>query len=168
MTKQSAEKLVFSMHTLANGIFEMNSHLSGVVEYSRNLGIVNTEENSAELVINSRSATESRIDLSASEIDSYAHMLGGESEHFNRYPGWIYAQKSEIREEYVEAYKSLYGVEPQIEVIHAGLECGIIKEIVPDMDIISCGPVVLNLHSPDEALNLASFERFFDVIKAIV
>ena len=168
MSKKSTDTVVFAMHTIANGVFEMNLHLSGVVEYSRNLGIVNTEEKYAELVLNSRSATESRIDLSASEIDAYARMLGGESTHFNRYPGWIYAERSEIRDEYVSAYKRLFGAEPGIEVIHAGLECGIIKELVPDMDIISCGPVVLNLHSPDEALDLASFERFFDVINSII
>ena len=168
MTRESQEKVVFLMFTIANGVFEINHGLSGVVEFSRNLGITETREHEVEFVVNSRSARESQIDLSASELDMYAKMLGGICNHFNRYPGWLYAEKSEIREEYAAAYRQLFDSDPEVEVIHAGLECGIIKKALPDMDMLSCGPVVVNLHSPDEALDIASFERFFSVILKLV
>lgn len=168
MTDDCCRKTVFFMLSVANGVFEVNHGLSGVVEFSRNLGIVTTKEDSVEFVENSRSARESQIDLSAAELDMYAEILGGKSDHFNRYPGWVYSENSEIREEYARAYNELFGGEPEVEVIHAGLECGIIKQAVPDMDMLSCGPVVVNLHSPDEALDIASFERFFKVILNIV
>ncbi len=168
MTADSGRKVVFLLSTLANGVFEMNRELSGIVEYSRNLGILKTHENSFEAVVNSRSARESQIDLSAAELEAYGEMLGGKAEHYSRYPGWVYAEKSEIRNTYTRAYAELYGNEPKVEVIHAGLECGIIKKAIPDMDMLSCGPVVVDLHSPDEALNVASFERFFSVILRVL
>lgn len=164
MTSQSGKKVIFLLSTLSNGVFERNTELSGIVEYSRNLGIAKTHEDLFEAVVNSRSARESQMDLSAAELEAYGDLLGGKAEHYSRYPGWEYAEKSEIRNTYTRAYAELYGSEPKIEVIHAGLECGIIKKAIPDMDMLSCGPVVTDLHSPDEALNIASFERFFGVI----
>ena len=168
MTADSTQKVIFFLSAVANGVFERSSELSGIVEYSRNLGIVSTDKNKFEAVLNTRSARDSQIDCSVIEIDLYAKQLSGSSNHYNRYPGWVYAESSEIRDEYAKAYKALFGKTPEVEVIHAGLECGIIKSAIPDMDMISCGPIVVNLHSPDEALNLASFKRFFDVILTLV
>ena len=168
MTRECGEKAVFFMQTIANGVFEMNRSLSGVVEYSRNLGISETMSDKVCFTVNSRSAQESRLDLSVAELDAYARMLGGISEHYSRYPGWEYAERSAIREEYSKAYKSLFDKEPSVEVIHAGLECGIIKKAIPDMDMLSCGPIVINLHSPDEALNISSFEGFFRVVCKVI
>ncbi len=168
MTEASTERVIFFLSTCANGVIEMSRELDGIVEYSRNLGIVKTDETLFEAVVNSRSARDSQIDLSASELDAYGSLLGGRAEHYNRYTGWTYSADSEIRAEYSRAYAELFGKEPHTEVIHAGLECGIIKEAIPDMDIISCGPVVVDLHSPDEALDIASFERFFSVILRVL
>ncbi len=168
MTEESGRRVIFLISTIANGVFGVNPSHTEIVEYSRNLGIAATTDQEVECVVNSRSAREGQLDLSARELELYALMLGGRVEHFNRYPGWVYAERSAIREEYMAAYREIFGTEPKVEVIHAGLECGIIKKLVPDMDMLSCGPVVVNLHSPDEALELASFERFFRVIRRIV
>ena len=165
---QTAEKIIFLIRTVANGIFEMNNSISGIVEWSRNLGIVNCDAEGAELVFSSRSSFESRIDASAAELDAYAKMLGASIRHYNRYPGWNYAERSEVRDVYISAFEELYCKKPEVTVIHAGLECGFISQSVPDMDIISCGAVVLDLHSPDERLNKASFESFYSVIKRII
>ena len=168
LTRECSDRVIFFVFTVANGVFEMNCELPEVVEYSRNLGIVQTEKDSVCVTLNSRSAQESRLDLSVEEIDAYARLLGGVSDHYNRYPGWEYAPDSAIREDYTGAYKTLFGEEPRVEVIHAGLECGIIRKYLPSMDMLSCGPVVINLHSPDEAMNLASFEKFFAVICKVI
>ncbi len=168
MTKEGTEKVIFILSAISNGVFEKNALHPAIVEFSRNLGIVETAEAEVTFIINSRSARESHLDLSESELDLYARYFGGRAEHFNRYPGWIYAEHSQIRDEYIEAYREIFSSEPRIEVIHAGLECGIIKKLVPDMDMLSCGPIVVNLHSPDEALELASFERFFSIIERLV
>lgn len=168
MDAEAAGKVIFLMRTVANGIFEMNNSISGLVEWSRNLGVVKCDTDGAELVFSSRSSFESRIDASAAELDAYARMLGASIRHYNRYPGWNYAEKSEIREAYIAAFEQLFGKTPEVTVIHAGLECGFISQAVPDMDVVSCGAVVLDLHSPDERLNKASFERFYSVIKRVL
>ena len=168
MTRESGDRAIFLVFTIPNGVFEMNHKLPDVVEYSSNLGIVTTDADSLCVSINSRSAQESRLDTSVAEIDAYARILCGVSDHYSRYPGWEYAPDSSIREDYTRAYRELLGNEPHVEVIHAGLECGIIKKFLPDMDMLSCGPVVINLHSPDEALNVSSFERFFAVVCRVI
>ena len=156
------------MHTAENGIYEMNHSLCGLVEWSRNLGIVKADDKGIELVFASRSSFESRIDESAAQLDDYARILGAKVRHYNRYPGWSFAQSSTLQACYKRAYAKIFGVEPVVTGIHAGLECGFISKAIPDMDIISCGPVVLDLHSPDERLDKASFERFFSVVKSVV
>ena len=168
MDRESAKKLVFLVSSVANGIFEMNTNIPGLVEFSRNLGVVTTKEDRVELVFSTRSSIESQIDYSISQLNAYADMLGGSAKHYNRYPGWKYAEDSEIRNMYFKAYNNKFGKDPIVAVIHAGLECGIIKERIPEMDIISCGPVILDLHSPDEAMDKASFERFFGIILDII
>ena len=166
--KKTIDKVIFVMLTAANGIYEMNNAVEGIVEWSRNLGIVSVNDMGAELVFSSRSSFASRIDASASELDAYARILGGDIRHYNRYPSWKFAEHSRLQEDYKRAYSSIFENEPCITGIHAGLECGFISEAIPDMDIISCGPVVLDLHSPDERLDNASFERFFSVVKAVI
>ncbi len=164
----TADKAITVMLTAANGIYEMNNSIKGLVEWSRNLGIVNADEKGIELVFSSRSSFSSRIDASACELDAYARTLGGKIRHYNRYPSWKFSEHSALQSEYKTAYCKIFGMEPTVMGIHAGLECGFISEAIPDMDIISCGPVVLDLHSPDERLNKASFERFFSVVKAVI
>ena len=166
--RATADKLIFVMRTAANGVFEMNNDVAGIVEWSRNLGIVTCDSKTAELVFSSRSSFESRIDASAAELDAYAKMLGGHTRHYNRYPGWSFAPTSKIRDIYISAMEKVLGETPEITVIHAGLECGFISGAVPDMDIISSGAIVHNLHSPDEKLNKKSFERFYSIIKYII
>ena len=170
LDRTDSEKVIFIGSTIANGIFEMNKNIDGLVEFSRNFGMarVNAEEKDAELVFSTRSSIDSQIDFSISQLDSYAKMLDGKIRHYNRYPGWNFAEKSEIREKYSDEYYNRYGKKPSVLVIHAGLECGIIKENIPDMDLISCGPVILDLHSPDEAMNKESFERFCGIILGIL
>ena len=170
MDDASTEKIIFFMSTVANGVFEMNDNIDGLVEFSRNLGIITTDIDNGEVefVLSSRSSMESRIDFSVSQLNSYAKMIGAAVKHYSRYPGWKFAEVSAIRERYCKAFFKKFGKEPEVTVIHAGLECGIIKEQIPDMDIISCGAIVLDLHSPDEALNKASFGRFCGIILDIV
>ena len=162
--EQGTRGLIFLLTTVGNGVFSMNRDLPTLVEFSRNLGVLSMEGDTASLIFSSRSALNSQIDRSASELDAYTAMLGGAVKHYNRYPGWNFTPVSPLRDAYAAAYRKLYGKDPTIEVIHAGLECGLIKEKLPDMDLFSCGPIILDLHSPDEALNVASLERFVTII----
>ena len=170
MSLEWSEKLFFLLGTAQNGIFAMNNSIPGLVEFSRNLGVIETEGDLSlvRIIFFSRAPELSRMDLSTAQLNAYAKHLGMRHVVHSRYPGWSFAENSAIRESYAESYKKLYGKEPEILTIHAGLECGIISEKLAGLDIISCGPVVLDLHSPDEALNVASFERFFTVVKDVI
>ncbi len=170
VSKKWGEKLLFLLATVQNGVFEMNHLIDGLVEYSRNLGVIETAEDLSEIrtVFFARSSQNSQLDASTEQLDAYAKQLGMTHTVTSRYPGWSYSEHSVIREKYAECYEELYGKRPEILTIHAGLECGVIGEKIDGLDVISCGPVVLDLHSPDEALDKASFERFFTVVKNVL
>ena len=168
MTKDATSRVVAVLAAAPNGVFEMNRNISGLVEYSRNLGVVRTEGDAVELVFASRSALESRLDASTRELDALARVVAATTRHYSRYPGWEFAPKSELREAYVKAYRDVTGEDAIVNVIHAGLECGIIYSHIPDMDITSIAPTLHDLHSPDESLELPTVEIFWKTIVRLV
>ncbi len=162
--KASTDKILGFVSSIQNGVIAMSTNIKGLVEFSRNLGIIATKGDQVSLIFSARSAIESQLDYAEIELKSFASLLGGETESLGRYPGWEYAKISPIRDKFSEVYRGLVGKAPVENVIHAGLECGIIKSNIPDMDIISIGPGMRNIHSPDEALDLASFERIWKIV----
>ena len=164
MDQDSTARVICAMGTVANGVLAMSNNIEGLVEYSRNLGIVRTEQGSVHLTLSSRSAIESQLDASIDDLDALASLCGGSTRHHSRYPGWSYAVESPLRDQYLAAYTELFGKTPEVSVIHAGLECGIIRSKLPEMDMISVGPNMRDIHSPAERLDLASCERFWQVI----
>ena len=132
------------------------------------LGIIHTEQNSVEIVLSTRSAIESQLEEAIDYIDAFAEMCDGTAEHYSRYPGWQYAKVSPLRDKYIMAAREVLGVEPKVFAIHAGLECGVVKSHIPDMDIIAIGPEAGNIHTPDEYLDLASFERMFKLVERML
>ncbi len=160
----STRKIISFISSVQNGVIEMSKNISGLVEFSRNLGIISTNGNNVEFIFSARSAIDSQLDYAATEIENLAEIYGGRAEQLGRYPGWEYAKVSPLREKFLSIYREVMGSEPEVNVIHAGLECGIIKSYVKDMDIISIGPSMRDIHSPDEALDLASFERTWQMV----
>ena len=152
----------------ANGVLEMSRNVKGLVEYSRNLGVVRTEGNTVTFVFSSRSAMESRLDASARELCMLAAATGCSERHYSRYPGWDYAADSAVRDAYLAAYRDVTGEDARVNVIHAGLECGIIRSKVPDMDVISVGPTMHDIHSPAEALDLDTVEVFWRTVERLI
>lgn len=150
------------------GVLNMSADLDGLVEFSRNLGVIKANESGVSIVYSSRSAKEEQVDLSMKQIEEAAKAVGGAVSHKGRYPGWDFAPDSDLRDIYIKKYREIMGKEVNTVVIHAGLECGIIKSKLPDMDIISVGPDIQNIHTPDEALDLASTDRVFEVLKAVL
>ena len=168
MDQGSTMRVICAVGTVANGVLAMSNNIEGLVEYSRNLGIVRTEQGCVRLTLSSRSAIESQLDASIDDLDALATLCGGSARHHSRYPGWSYAKESPIRDQYLAAYRDLFGKTPEVSVIHAGLECGIIRSRLPEMDMISVGPNMRDIHSPAERLDLASCERFWQVIAKIM
>lgn len=152
----------------ACGVLAMSTKVKGLVEYSRNLGIVRTEDGKMTFAFSSRSGLESRLDATMAELEALARVCGCEVAHHGRYPGWADAAQSDVRDAYLRAYRDVTGKDAIVNVIHAGLECGIIYSKLPDMDIISVGPTMQNIHSPDEALDLDATEVFWDTIVRLI
>ena len=148
-----------------NGVMAMSADIEGLVEYSRNLGVIKDDGETMEFIFSSRSSVESRIDASCQELDALAAITGCKTKHYSRYPGWKYEKESILRDKYVESARRVLGKEAVVEAIHAGLECGIIKANIPYMDIISIGPDMRGIHSPDEELDLDSFARLWTTIE---
>lgn len=160
----SSAKIFGFISSVQNGVLAMSANIEGLVEFSRNLGIIFTKGESVEFIFSARSAIESQLDFAASEIESLAKLFGGKAEEQGRYPGWEYTKVSPLREKFIKVYNKTNGCDPEINVIHAGLECGIIKSHIADMDMISIGPGMRDIHSPDEALDLASFEKTWEIV----
>ncbi len=165
---ESTKNILTFISCTKNGILEMSKKLKSLVEYSKNLGVIRTENNKVVLIINSRSANERQIEMSMREIEMLADVCSAKVSHRGRYAGWEYAEKSELADEYMSICKELYGTEVKKNIIHAGLECGIIKSFVDGLDCISCGPNMRDLHSPDETLDIASFGRFAYAITKLI
>ena len=161
-------QLIALLAAVDNGVKEMNYNIKGLPEWSRNLGVITTEGNVVELTFSSRSAIESRLDASVDELDAFAAITGCTTKHYSRYPGWDYAPVSELRDLYARAYREITGKDAVVDVIHAGLECGIIVSKLPGLDVISVGPDMRDVHSPDERLNLASVEVFWKTIEKLI
>ena len=161
-------QLIAILAAVDNGVKEMNYNIKGLPEWSRNLGVVTTEGNTVELTFSSRSAIESRLDASIDELDAFARITGCTTKHYSRYPGWDYAPVSALRDLYARAYREITGKDAIVDVIHAGLECGIIVSKLPDLDVISVGPDMRDVHSPDERLNLSSVETFWQTIEKLI
>ena len=161
-------QLIALLAAVDNGVKEMNYNIKGLPEWSRNLGVITTEGNVVELTFSSRSAIESRLDASIDELDAFAAITGCTTKHYSRYPGWDYAPVSELRDLYARAYREITGKDAVVDVIHAGLECGIIVSKLPELDVISVGPDMRDVHSPDERLNLASVEVFWKTIEKLI
>ena len=96
--------------------------------------------------------------------DWAARIAGGTFEHINRYPGWDFTEGSPLQKLFLDTYRDLYGKEARILGIHAGLECGLLKDKVPDMDMISIAPDIRDLHSPDESLSVSSLARVWTLV----
>ena len=165
LDKESENKILACLNSLPCGVIEMSLDVEGLVEWSSNLGVVVTNEDSVKIACLSRSGIDARIDYSEHIFEKIAALIGASVGHFGRYTGWSFAKSSPMRDAYLEAYKALFGKEAGCELIHAGLECGLVKARIPDMDIISIGPNIIALHSPAERLEIASAERLWTLLE---
>ncbi len=166
--EKTTDDIVAFLSTVKTGVLKMSNQIEGLVEYSRNLGVIETDDKRVKMTLSSRSSLEAQLDLSCRELDTLSNLVGAVCRHYSRYPGWEYAPISPLRERYISAFKRLYGTDLTVGVIHAGLECGIISSKAPDLDIISIGPNMFDIHSPNEHLDLASCEKIWNVLVEVV
>ena len=156
-------KLLASVHAVFNGVFAMSQDMPGLVETSSNLAsIKRTADNVITIVTSQRSSIESARDNVSATVRSAFELAGANVDTNDGYPGWKPNVNSEILKVACDTYKDIFGTEPKIKAIHAGLECGLFLEKAPGLDMISFGPTMRGVHSPDERLHIASTERWWN------
>ena len=161
MDVEQMKRFLLSIYAVHNGVYAMSQDIAGLVETSSNLASIKQEEGCIKVVTSQRSSIlSSRMDMS--QMVGAAFELGGATvETGDGYPGWKPNPSSEILRVAVESYKRLFGTEPKVKAIHAGLECGLFLEKYPSLDMVSFGPTLRGVHSPDERMLIPTVDKFW-------
>ncbi len=157
--KTTTDKAISSLLLIPNGIQAMSLDISGLVETSANIGVVRTDKDTFSIKCLIRSSVISRKYMVLEQVEAFADAIGATIKTSGNYPSWEYKEDSELRNIFTDVYKELYNVEPKINILHAGLECGLFGSKIEDLDAISIGPDTFMVHSPDEHIILTSVER---------
>lgn len=160
----SVYKVIFYLRTVPNGVQHMSMMMPGLVETSLNLGILNLKDDMFETVTSVRSSVSTRKEDLKDQVTQLVEMLGGEVTIEGDYPAWEYQPNSKMRDTIAEIYRELFGKEAIFEAIHAGLECGLFSEKIPNLDCVSFGPMNYDIHTPKERLSISSTERMWKLI----
>ena len=162
------QQLCRTIAALPHGVLSMSAAIPGLVETSTNLAVIVTTEKEIVLVTSQRGSAASRLTEAVESVEAIFALGGARVETGDGYPGWQPNLASPILKLAQECYCSLYGKEAGVRAIHAGLECGIIGERLPGMDMVSFGPTLAAVHSPDEKIDIASVMKFWDFLLAIL
>lgn len=160
----SATKALFFLRNMPNGIQHMSMDIKGLVETSLNAGIMKLSDQAFTVSFSVRSSVTSRKYELTDRLAFLIEFLGGSISVNGDYPAWEYKQESKIRNLMAEVYRDLFKKEAKFEAIHAGLECGILSGKIEDLDCISFGPDLMDIHTPKERLNISSAERVWNLI----
>lgn len=154
--------LIRAIYSGPHGVYSMSRDLEGLVETSTNLASVKMKgDNQVVVTTSQRSSVESRKLDMAAQVEAHFQLAGATVEHSDGYPGWAPNMESPIMRLTADAYEELYGVRPAIKAIHAGLECGLFLAKYPHLDMVSFGPTMRDVHSPDEKLLIPTVEKFW-------
>lgn len=166
--RESTDKVIHYLFVCPNGVQCFARKLEGLVESSLNIGIVKTTEeyiNAGHMI---RSSVESQKQAMYRQVDCLAGLVGGTSHITSEYPAWQYNPSSELCGVMQKIYKEMFHEEPKVFAVHAGLECGLFLGKRPDLDCVSVGPNLLDVHSVNEKVDIASVERTWEYLKAIL
>lgn len=165
---QDALRCIRFLLVSPEGVQRMSDQMPGLVETSNNTAIACTSEGKFVVKTLMRSSVDSAKDLLADSIRAAAELAGGSAAFTGGYSGWAPDSSSPILHVMKSVYEKLYGKTPAVLAIHAGLECGIVSGAYPGLDMVSCGPTILSPHSPDERVNIASVEKCWNYLKAVL
>jgi dipeptidase D len=162
--QEVAYNFVRALQAVDNGIYAIcqDEALGGMVETSSNIASVHTEENEINILSSQRSNVMSNLDNMCATIVATFELAGAEAWSSDGYPAWKMRPESKLTEIVVEAYKELFGKQPVVRGIHAGLECGLFSERYPQLDMVSFGPTLRYVHTPDERLHIPTVQMVWD------
>lgn len=164
MNQGDQYRIIRAIFVCPNGVVRMSQAMKGLVETSNNLAIVNCKEGKFEAHNLCRSSVDSAKEATAWKIAAAFQLINADVKLQGGYPGWKPNMKSPILKTMGEVYKEMFGKVPEIKAIHAGLECGLIGGVYPNLDMISFGPTIRFPHSPDEKVNIASVGKFWNFL----
>lgn len=164
LNADSLFKVLTLLMVLPNGIQGMSMSVAGLVETSLNLGIVRMNEEHLFLQHAIRSSVTTRKYYVAAQVESLITALGGTVSRQGEYPAWEYKEDSVVRPKVIALYEKMYGKTPVVEGIHAGLECGLLAGKIKDLDCISMGPDIFDIHTTSERLSISSAKRVYDFL----
>ncbi|MGQ0286885.1 aminoacyl-histidine dipeptidase [Pasteurellaceae bacterium 22721_9_1] len=164
----SSLKAIHFLNALPNGVLRNSDAVEGVVETSSSVGVLSTTEQGVKAIILMRSLIESGKEYMENLLYSLTALCGAKVTFANSYPGWAPQPNTEILNLTQKLYAEVLGYEPVVKVIHAGLECGLIKKIYPNMDMVSVGPTIRNAHSPDEKVHIPAVQTYWQLMTKLL
>ena len=164
LDKSSTEKVIGFLNCAPNGIQAMSMEIEGLVETSLNLGIMDLKESSVLFTYALRSSKGSAKEALCDKMCMITELFDGTIRMSGNYPAWEFKKDSEFRDKMCRVYREMYDVEPKVEAVHAGLECGLLSEKIADLDCVSIGPNMSGIHTTEEKLEIASVKRVWEYI----
>ena len=168
MTSTTTGQVINFLHLCPNGVRTMSPDLAGMVESSQNIAVLHTSEEQWTARISLRSNKDELIPKMVERIDMMAQMSNMVCTLGNEYPAWNYRPDSPLRHHLSKVYHGMYNKEAHVKALHAGLECGIFAQSIPDMDMISIGPNMQSIHSPEERLSISSVQRIWEFLLKVL
>lgn len=164
----SLQKVIFYLMNVPNGVIKMSGEIQGLVETSCNLGIMKLQPEEFYCCSSVRSSVGSAKEAVSDRICYLTEFLGGDYEVEGAYPAWEYQEKSPFRDRVAAVCEKLSGRRPEIEVIHAGLECGLFYENLPGLECVSMGPDLRDIHTTEETMSVSSVQRVYELVLEIL
>ncbi len=163
-TAADTKRMAALLTALPNGIQAMSAEMPGLVETSLNMGILEYKDSRLLAEFSVRSSVESAKEALIQKMAAVVELAGGTYEVSGDYPGWKYRADSPLRDKMVAVYEKMYGETPKVEAIHAGLECGILGSKISDLDCVSFGPNMKDIHTTEETLSISSTKRVWEYL----
>lgn len=167
-TRAATRDALICLCKLPNGIVAMSKDVEGLVETSLNLGVLSLQDDCLRLQYAVRSSVDEDKEALCRQMRETAERAGAKASVRNAYPGWAYRKDSPLREKMVRIYEKMYGRKPVLEAIHAGLECGILAGKIPDLDCVSIGPDLQNVHTAGESMDIESVGRVWSYLLEVL
>lgn len=168
MTKDVTKRFVQALMLIPNGVIRMSNDIEGLVQTSLNLGILEITQKDIHFGLSVRSSVSSEKDMLLENLAVVAEAVSADFDIKGAYPAWEYKKDSYLRNVMIETYRQLYKEEPVVEAIHAGLECGLFSDKIKDLDCVSFGPWIYDIHTPKERLMIASVERTWKYVLEVL
>ncbi|MBE2899096.1 aminoacyl-histidine dipeptidase [Pasteurellaceae bacterium 20609_3] len=167
-SQEQTDTVINLINALPNGVMRNSDVIDDVVETSLSVGVLKVEKGELHITILIRSLNESGKQAVCSTLESITTLAGANVDFSHNYPGWEPDENSPILPVTVEHYKRILGEEPKVKVIHAGLECGLMKDPYPHIDMVSIGPTIRNAHSPDEKVHIPAVQTYWTLLQALL